>query len=265
MALKFYNPGDVKEQYIKLLLYGSPGVGKTRTSCVDARGVLTPGPVIFGNVEGGIMSIRDLVGGHVKVVDLKVTPDDPRDGVDKLHELFSTLQKGGHGFKTLVLDSVTELQKVFVDRVTKDRRLDVADLKAWQIAQEKTRNALRMFRDLPMNVILVCLGMDDKNELTGQIKTKPSMAGKVSDEITAFMDEVAYMTTITTKDAANPEGPPITKRVWCMEITDNFYAKDRSGSCKPVMPASFAFLQQTIYPELATTQDAVDHRVAAIQ
>lgn len=263
MALKLYAPNQSKEQYVKLLLYGAPGVGKTRTSCIDARGILTPGPVVFGNSEGGIMSIRDL-DSHVQVANLKPDEEDPRDGVDKLHDLFSLLSKPGHRFKTLVLDSGTDLQKTFLRRVCKERRREVPELKEWQIAQTKMLNALLQFRDLSMNVIFVTLRGENKDEITGAISYKPQLPGGLSAEACGLFDEVAYMDVMTVTDPNN-EGQTVQRRVWYMHPTEKFYAKDRSGSLAAVEPASFAYMYEKIYGKpQANPSDAVDPRVMAL-
>lgn len=175
-----------------LMVHGNPGVGKT---VFGASASIVPemSPVLCVDVEGGTMSARD------RYPDLDVVRVASWDDMQLVYD---GLRKGEGGYRTVMLDSLTEIQKfsmygimkqLIADPKTSDRDPDVPGMREWGKNTEQTRKLIRAFRDLPINTIFTALTMAEKDNKTGTILHKPSLSGKLSNEAAAFLDIVVYM------------------------------------------------------------------------
>lgn len=203
---------------IKMLVYGDPGVGKTVFSCSGDK-------TIFVDVEGGSLSVQSRIKSKNVVKKKFETFDEIEDFIRTLHE------KGGGKANTLVIDSVTELQKKLMDYIVESHPevkrpygdgLTVGD---WGYNTERMRRFIRMARDLDMNVILTALAMDEKNEVTGAVKTMPKMSSKLAADVCGYVDIVGYLyvDNVETDDGVEP------MRRMLVQPVGAYYAKDRSG------------------------------------
>lgn len=229
-----------KLAYINFLVYGDPGVGKTiLASSADA--VPEMRPVIFIDVEGGTFSVRDRYP-DVKVVRVQTWDD--------MQSVYDALFSGQHEYKTVVLDSLTEIQKFsmynimdFTVKRDPDRDPDIPSMREWGKNIEQIRKLVRAFRDLPMHTIITALAKSDKDQKTGAVKTTPSLSGKLANEVAAFLDIVGYQYTKVMDDEL--------RRFLLTATTDSQVAKDRSGLLpavieNPTMERIFGYAFGTI-------------------
>lgn len=206
-----------KPQYVKIIVYGRTGVGKTRFAA-------TAPDVLFIDAEAGTLSIAD------KPIDVVTIQD-----FNQLDEVFDFLLKGDHKYKSVVIDSLTEVQLKCMDNIIKsevekkpDRDPDVPTQQNWGKSFNQIRKLIRKFRDLPMNVIFVCEAKDNKDEETGIIYTVPALPGQLANKIPGYMDIVGYMDL--RKDS---EGNLIEKMLF--RAVDRKDGKDRSGKLPMAM------------------------------
>lgn len=203
---------------VKMLVYGDPGVGKTVFSCSGDR-------TIFIDVEGGSLSIQNRI--KTKKVARKRF-----DTFDEIEEFVRGLREKGSKADTLVIDSITELQKKLMDSIVEQHPevkrpygdgLTVGD---WGYNTERMRRFIRMARDLDMNVIFTALAMDEKNEMTGAVKTLPKMSSKLSADVCGYVDIVGYL---YVDNVTNEDGESVPVRRMLVQPVGMYYAKDRSG------------------------------------
>jgi hypothetical protein len=151
------------------------------------------------------------------------------------------LYAGGHGFNTVIIDSLTEVQKFNMDEIMRkmvdaaeekgsERDMDVPSLREWGKNLEQTRRFVRAFRDLPLNVIFTALVREDKDKLQRPINV-PSLSGKMAGEVAAFLDIVCFY---SIKEVPGENGPQQV-RVLQSQATEFTTAKDRSGKLPPAM------------------------------
>jgi phage nucleotide-binding protein len=207
-----------------ILIYGESGAGKTTLSG-SADAVPEMRKVLVLDIEGGILSLKDRYP-NVESVRIK--------SWSKLQEVYDHLYAGDHGYKTIILDSLTEAQKMSMDTVMRklveaheERDADVPGIREWNINIEQTRKFVRALRDLPLTTIFTALAKQDKNQKTGVTKTKPSLSGKVADEIAGFLDIVSYL---YTKEVDGEQ-----KRVLLCGATQDHIAKDRTGKLEQLI------------------------------
>jgi hypothetical protein len=131
-----------------------------------------------------------------------------------------------NGKVTICGNSMDEVMRRLI-REHEERDADVPGIREWNINIEQTRKFVRALRDLPLNTIFTALAKTDKNQRTGASKTKPSLSGKVADEVAGFLDIVAYL---YTKEVDGEQ----TRMLLCGATQDNV-AKDRTSRLEQVM------------------------------
>jgi hypothetical protein len=210
--------------HFNMLVYGESGIGKT-TLAGSADAVPEMRKVLFLDIEGGMLSLKDTYP-NVESVRIKTWAD--------MQSVYDELYAGGHGFSTIVVDSLTEAQKMSMDKIMRklvdehaERDADVPGIREWNINIEQTRKFVRSYRDLPVNTIFTALVRTDKNQMTGAQRRKPSLSGKVSDEVAGFLDIVAYYYNL------EHEGENI--RALLCGSTQDTVAKDRTGKLAQVV------------------------------
>jgi hypothetical protein len=230
-------PVDQSDPFFNMIVYGEPGVGKTWLAG-SASEVEDMSPVLFIDVEGGTLTLRRPFP-NVDVV--RVTD------MEDFSQVFRALHEGTD-YKTVVLDSLTEIQKFSMYHIMgemvaaaeekgEERDPDIASVREWGKNIEQVRKIVRLFRDLPMNVIFTALMRTDKHPKTGALKSKPSLQGKVADEVSGFVDIVMhmYMKEVNDADAVELGIDPGQHRILLSTSTDEIVAKDRTGTLPPVI------------------------------
>lgn len=208
-----------EKKYIKMLVYGDYGVGKTYFAGT-AQDVKDMANVINIDAEGGnkVLANRgDIPSIRVKKYsELSAIFEYLRahclfrdnNNVDMLRQSEAFYRgvapqdiKQPKIYNTVMIDSISEVARycmydllsIDLDRVKLDDTIPQAEYKEWNALMEKIRLLIRKFRDLPMHVIFVASRQWDKDEANRQLFT-PNIQGKLANEIQGFMDHVGYYT-----------------------------------------------------------------------
>ncbi len=217
-------PVSERPQVVNMLVYGDPGVGKT-VLAGSASEVEAMSPVLFIDVEGGTMSLRNKYP-QVDVVRVASWSD--------MTNVYNDIASSTDSYKTIVLDSLTEIQKFSMYNIMRDlvmgdpdRDPDVPGIREWGKNSEQIRRFVRAFRDLSVNTIFTALSATDKDQKTGITLSRPYLSGKLASEVAGFLDIVCYMYIRVV------EGD--VRRLMLTSGTDSCVAKDRSDSLPPVL------------------------------
>lgn len=215
---------SVQNKFINLLIYGDSGVGKT-VLAGSASVVEALAPVLLIDVEGGTLSLEQTYP-QVDVARVKSWAD--------MQKVYDDLYLGDHPYKTIILDSLTEIQKASMDGVMTelltehpDRDPDVPGQREWGKSINQLRYFVRAYRDMEINTIFTALAQEVQDKRTGMNKTKPSLPGKLANELAAFLDIVAYY-YIKRLDGDD-------ERLLLCNATDSIVAKDRSARLPQVI------------------------------
>lgn len=218
-GLKIERMADRRIDFLNMLLYGEPGVGKTTMIGTCSR-VNAMCPILHIDVEGGDLSLTDYPGIEVvRVASYK-----------QMQPIYDELYRMKHGYRTVSIDNLTELRYFSMGDVMLDAKasaknpenvdIDVPSQREWGKNSEQIRRVVRAFRDLPMHTIFTAHAKEEEQK-NGLFKTKPSLPGKLADEISGFVDLVLYyyMKQVGTE----------SKRLILTAKTAKENAKDRSG------------------------------------
>jgi len=204
---------------MNFMIYGDPGVGKTVLAGSSSE-VESMAPVLLIDVEGGTISLNNTYP-NVDIVRVQNSK--------QLNKVYQELRKEDHGYRTVVIDSLTEMQKLMMvelmQQVVKEdtsRDPEVPSLREWGKNIEQTRRIVRNFRDLEVNTVYTAHAMYDKDDKRARTRILPSFSGKLANEVAGFVDIVGYY---YPKVKGGKE-----IRVLLTGGTEDTVAKDRTGT-----------------------------------
>lgn len=214
---------DQNIPHINVLIYGESAIGKT-TLAASSDAVPQMRNVLLLDVEKGDLSIRKTA---YRPDVIKVTK------WSEMETIYHTLLAGNHGYQTVIVDSLSEVNDLSVDEIlagigadpTLERDPDLMQFQDWNKNQSRILVMLRKWRDLPMNVIFTCLMKEDKNQLTGKIKKALDLPPKLGRKVPAIFDNVFYF---YSKEVDGEE-----KRILLSQKTENTIAKNRGSDDLP--------------------------------
>lgn len=176
---------DSEELYFKLLIYGDSGAGKTWLAST------APDPVILLTERNGEQSVR-LSNPDAPYVYVS-TAEEVREFVAAaLDGSWADIGLGTYKPRTLVVDGLTEVQRLVKDQIQKQRGDGEFSIRDWGVLNEKVRGLLRVFRDLPYNVVCTALS---KIDVADEIRyTQPAFQGKaMGGEAMQYFNLVGYV------------------------------------------------------------------------
>lgn len=207
---------------LTLVVHGESGVGKSWL------GASAPGPLLIIDAEGGTSWVP---GKKVQWDVTKGTPPPvPGEGeivvasvksFQALGMILNWLQSGKHPFKSVCIDSLTEVQKRCLDNIT---GVEAADQRAWGEVLRKMEGLVRAFRDLTipngvptLDTVVFVAGSQVKDGTT-----RPHLQGQLGNTLPYFVDAVGYLYL-----SQNEDGDVV--RNLLLQPLGGFAAKDRTG------------------------------------
>lgn len=189
-------PVNEVDKYLKVLLYGDPGCGKTTLAATVTQNPAMEKTLVV-NIEGGMLSIVETCAMATKQI----------TSIKEVEDIMWALTRKDKGFEhynTVILDSGTELQTIDLEWIVaqarkkkSDRDLDDVHIDDYGKSTKRLQRIFRHFRDLPMNVIITAL---EKREMPPAesvrkepIKVYPAFTKVLSDRLQGYMDSVWYL------------------------------------------------------------------------
>lgn len=257
---------NLLEPFYKGLHYGKPGTEKTRTSLsatLDTR----MQNVLYLNRIGNPISTRDFLNEHATIVPITKLED-----FDPLYDYLINGQRDDHiavrklkergvellgGYKTVILDSSTEVQNMYNRRVTGNERVKPGQIV--QRAQIQHHGDIlssmlfltELFYELPMHVIFTALETTKYEDGEGYIR--PFFTGQSIDRVPAFplvvgrMIKVANISGKQRREMGITEQESKSQVVMLMDdTTGDFYAKNQYSEDKFIVEPTMTKVLDTL-------------------
>lgn len=202
---------------IKGLIFGHSGAGKSYA------GATAPAPAVLLTERNGLQSIR--ASNPNAAYKYCANVSDVREFV--MAAFNGELQNAG--YRTLVIDSLTEVQRLIMDDIAATMSPGAKwGFDEWREMTERMRKFMRMLRDVDMHVIAICLADRMSNESGGDVHVQPSFQGKkLADEVAQYFNFVGYA---FKRNATDGDGNPTTEHRVMFAGPDRFVVK----SCHPL-------------------------------
>ncbi len=216
---------------LSLLVHGEPGVGKSWL------GQTTPAPRLVLDAEGGSRAPKRIdADGKVKRVPQvewdPLTGPPPEAGkwetcrvrvqnFDTLKRVFEYLNSGQHPFRSVVLDSLTEIQKRCKDSIRDGD--EVMNERMWGILLDRMELLIRAYRDLvdhptkPIEALVILALTKEHN-----FKNKPAVQGALGISLPGYVDTEGFLAPSTDGDT----GEEVRRLL--IHPHERFEAKDRT-------------------------------------
>lgn len=254
LGLELIDVADI-ENHRSTVLYGRSGSGKTTLSST------WPKPILYVNVrDNGTDSIADVKGISVfNCYDL--------DDVEDLR-LALIKNKKAKKFKTLIIDTMSQLQELYVEAVgakkkkksKKPGEWGSMTKQDWGEVSSQMKALVIELRDLPMEVVFIAQDKtfsfdDENNEADGQLmpevgpRLMPSVASVMNAAVHVIGCTFIQRKVITKKDPKNPTKKIKTeKTVYCLRLAPSpvFLTKVR----KPRDVEAPEYLEDPTYDDL---------------
>jgi len=169
-------------EWVSLVVYGRSGTGKT-----TFIGTL-PKPLLVLDInDRGTISIKAQPDTYV----MEVT------SWDEIEEVYWYLQSGNHPFKSVALDTVTQLQDLAIAKISgDDGGVMSLSRRGWGEVAGLMRTWILNYRDLPLHKGFICqdrITGDDSDEMemiTPEVG--PAVSPSVAKTLTAAVDVVGH-------------------------------------------------------------------------
>ena len=215
MAISLKRTGSLTTPFVKVLVTGESGAGKTRSLGHFGQDIF-----IFSH-EGGLLSLRDEDIAYAEV-----------SGVDDIYEAYrwATESKEGSAFSTIGIDSLSDIAEVVLSAEKKTGKGAKDPRAAYGEMQDKVGDIIRAFRDMPGKNVIFTSKVEKGQTETGELRWVASLPGKkLTADVPYFFDEVLAVRTHRASDGTVSRG---------FQCADDgvWHAKDRSGRLDPWEP-----------------------------
>lgn len=207
---------------LTLVVHGESGAGKSYLADTS------PGPRLLLDIEGGTRwTPSRKVDWDPRDPIPELGPDDTcrvivRD-VDTIQRAYQWLNTAPHPFKSVIFDSLTELQKRYMDNIAGTSPMEQRD---WGTLLTKVDALVRWFRDLithpsyPIDVLVITAGSAERGQQHSVVR--PMLTGAMREQLAYHVDVMAYLQQVITAEGA------IDRRAQFANM-NGIAAKDRTG------------------------------------
>jgi len=183
-----------RERYLKVLYYGSPGVGKTRAAGLATR-IEALHPVVFVDTEGGALTITR---EDVVLVQDALT-------IAKVMDVLRDVRSGALDAKLLVVDTLTALYReqlqIQQTEISINRWVEgVPAQQDYLVGHSRIRVLLSALKKARAHVIC-CAHSRAFVNAAGLESRRPDLPGVLSEEVCGYFDVVGYLYTKAMKNS----------------------------------------------------------------
>ena len=190
---------------LTIALYGSPGQGKT------ALATTAPTPALLIDPEGSSHFAHGVEAGRPKKLNVtrweigKPLPSEIGDYCAvtvgewrHFGPVLDVLSSGKHPFRSVIIDSLTEVQQRLHHLIIEDSTRDALQQADWGTSRNRLGIFLRKLRDMavvdldnPVQCIVFIALAKDAENLTAV--TRPALQGSISNDFESLVEVIGYV------------------------------------------------------------------------
>jgi len=246
------------QRSLTVMVYGESKVGKSTFA------VTAPYPRLMLDVEGGHRFLPIVVKYWDPLREEPPVADGTWDTVvvtvrnyDTVIKVYQWLQLGKHQFKSLIIDSISELQVKCMDSIAGTEQMK---MQQWGELLRHMGGLLRDLRDLTMHATnpLEAVVLTAMSRTSQDGRHRPYLQGQLAIQAPYFYD---ILGALTVEQLANPDPlqPPYKVRRMYVERTNEYEAGERAqgrlGSIVEQDKLSIEVMLNNIFGTKQTTQE----------
>ena len=231
---------------LSFLAYGQSGAGKTTL----AKTFPDISKTCVISLENGLRSIAD---SNIAVYDCTVDANGKELDRHVRHDKFLHALKIFQGdelkakYKYLMIDSLTEIAQNLVEKLKLTYPDKKDSMKLWGDYNDAMLGIVKSIRDLKgYTIVVTALSKVDKDEFQRRYHAV-DIAGKVSERLPAFFDEVFYLGQFDVNDKK--------ERLLLTQTYETYLAKDRSGRLSQFEQPNLGTIINKILAEAKITKE----------
>ena len=215
---------EVDSLLLRVLLHGDSGAGKTTAASTMPR------PCFLLTEPNGLLSIRAANPDAIVVDVVSTASTKGVPPMNVVREFFVAALDGtlaNAGVQSIVIDSLTELQRILRDEITSTKRVGPNGevkwtLDDWSTLTDRMRKLVRTIRDLPFHVVAICLS-DTEVDDSGTRYVVPAFQGKkLPNEVAGYFNVVGY---VFKRSEQNDDGASVLSHRVLLRGSSNYLCK----------------------------------------
>lgn len=241
-----------RQPTFNMLIFGDPGVGKTHLAG-SADAVPAMRKVLYMDVESGSATLKS-AWPDVELLELP-HPDSSKSAWGQFIDVYHELKAGSHDYRTVVIDTVSELNDHCIDFTAAEARErkpdsfdDVLEIRDWNKVASRMIRMIRLFRDLPMCTIFIAHMKEEKDPKTMKLTKGPLLNGQLFRKVPAVPDIVMYMWVEEVQDKGN-------RRLLLTQKTSTCIAKARGVTMPAVLGEDEDVSMSMLHNYIITSQN----------
>ncbi len=210
----------VDSAYRSFLFYGASGTLKTRLSAQFPKPLILacdPGDL------GGALSAQEFNPKHIKI-----------DSYEQLQALLPMIKaQAGKEFETLVVDSLTYLNRIIMRDILKLVQREIPRFDEWNLCTMRMRNFLDAISNYDCDIVMTAVEGPQKDELSGGLRGLPNLPGKLAEELPQAVDVCCRLLADSELTMDQSTGKAKREAIYTFQsVKDNVWIgmKDRTGT-----------------------------------